>query len=601
MPGTRFYRLLAVFDLALLSLLVFFPRSSRFPGPGSMGVFLNPTGLFNLFFYFAPFFAAAGLLYVGWPTLRKHLSQKKAFTAILVFLSPILAYLVFDRSVFESDSVIYAKLGLKFYNHLLSMPEIYLRIPFFTGSYQPLLPWIGQAFTPISLLFDLPETGFLVLQSIIVFSTLALFFITLQEAFGRREISLAGCLALTSSSIFFKVSAGLWQEPLQLFFLVYLYYVLVKSRYWPAWLTIVSSVSIICLGALTKVNTVYYMIFPFLGSLAFTVIGSRPRIKIGSRTKLFSIVIFLLVVPVAWHWFSVTRGSTLEYVGQALFQKRWGSQSPLPVKIVYWLDVTVRYLYGWPILLVPYFLLLFMALNSKNYCLERPELVLLPFCTIVSTYLVHVLVVNEAMKFIVPLAPSFCLVFCYVLKAADSRVFTFLFILLVGLQWFNTALIGLGVVDEQTYTSKGNLWYAYHPIEYDSNLRRALFERNRRMVRFTCNGLDEPVHILLGLFTPRDSRSLEYHLQFMSISNDFGSCRYSNAAYRYRQNSRGNVSVNGVPVTYYVTIEPEHIKYRENSGNMMGAYLALKSNNVLVKANHGISPIISVYRISRVN
>lgn len=273
------------------------------------------------------------------PNDRRHMAAAAAFAGLL--LLPSAAWLWLDAHVWDWDPAEYGYFAIDLWRSLWTAPRLWPWLFFHAvGPKAPTLIWIAQFALPLRHVFGSAETVFHLINLAFQWGSLFLLWRCVRRATGENGVALAACLWLAGMPLFVGMSQDFLTEPLQLFAVMFIWFIAVSGEGWSA-----SKLAAFLLwgGALAlgaKASTPVYCVVPGAYSLVLLWKSLRSRnggLNAWNAAGIATGAVHLAVISA---WYALNRSEALQKVVDASVGEtayHFGYQDTFLNKMVFWI------------------------------------------------------------------------------------------------------------------------------------------------------------------------------------------------------------------------------------------------------------------------
>jgi hypothetical protein len=272
--------------------------------------------------------------------LRALLYPLAPILVIAMFSASSVVWLLRDQTVWPWDQAWYAETALDLRYATTGGIGAWLNAMVSAmGSKPPLLPWLGQAFVPLSHVLGTVEPALLLLNVFCQITTLSLVYLTARSAGVGLLSSVVGVAVTGGSSLFIGVTHQFFVEPLQMLCAAALAWTAVNCLRMPKVRVISLMLALTALSFLTKSSSFTFVV-PFIVYIIAALVISREPGKAPARfLDPLMAILALLAAGAAITWYASNWRAMAQHFANATstdFALLYGSLGSIPDKLLYW-------------------------------------------------------------------------------------------------------------------------------------------------------------------------------------------------------------------------------------------------------------------------
>jgi hypothetical protein len=285
----------------------------------------------------------------------------------------------------------------------------------------PMFVWLGQFSSPLGMLFNSYDRGFLFFLVIIQYFILYLLYKINLKIFSSRLIAVTGSVIIAAGNVFIAYSGSFFSELLSALLVVCLLYFLTHMDDLDLPLSCLLVLLLSLCVVLTKISAPVYSIITICVILFYVIKKKGCPLK-WPHYLLIGLNFLILLFGIFWFYNSVRH--MLEFSWWSAFVSLWGAESGFLHKLGYWCTECTRAMVN-PFLSVYVYGLLFLAvfLGRKNIY-KKTGIILIPLSQTLLVLIVFSMATNQVVRFLVPLLPYFVILFCWTLAYSGKRLIT---------------------------------------------------------------------------------------------------------------------------------------------------------------------------------
>jgi hypothetical protein len=274
------------------------------------------------------------------PDLQAWLYSLAPIFAIAIFSLSSVVWLLKDQTVWPWDQAWYAETALDLRYATTGGFGAWLDgMVNAMGSKPPLLPWLGQAFVPLSHVVGTVEPALLLLNVFCQIATLSLVYQTARSAGAGLGASMVGVVLTGGSSLFIGMTHQFFVEPLQMLCAAALAWTAVNSTRMPKVRVISLLLMLTAISFLTKSSSFTFVVPLMIYVIAALVISREPVKTRATFLDPFAVLLSVLAAGAAIAWYAVNWKAMAQHFANATstdFALLYGSLGSIPDKLVYW-------------------------------------------------------------------------------------------------------------------------------------------------------------------------------------------------------------------------------------------------------------------------
>lgn len=520
------------------------------------------------------------------------------FSGILVFPSIIWVFL--DKSVWPWDQAWYGQTSVNLYYQLVhqAFSEWWSGMIHAFGIKSPAIAWFGQIFVPLRKVFGSVETALLLQIILVQYFSLILFFFTLKSWLRSYIVAYTGIMMLAGTPLFVGLGHQYFVEPLQLFSVVFLLFLLTRESRWNSITIIITVVGIVFYGLLVKVSTPLYMIIPLV-VLCWRIF---PKVTMGEVKKYFLknfwhhfVLVFLsgVFIFVGICWYIENSGSLFDFVrstSSGEVANLYGTHGSFLWKVFFWLKAfiaSIGFRWTWILLGVILLGIIGKFLLSKNK-LSKP--IETHFLISIGSFLLVLVVfsfqVNEETRYILPALPYCIVIILEIFSRVNNRIVQFLFGTICVFQW--AAIHGGTLQVVQLPLNSVNIW-GQILLEQSELQKTKVLETIKKICIPESEYKTNIIAVELPWF---NANSFSYLSDQFMLDDPRRNCRYTSLGYAESDGKRALTRVREIDAPFVVMLRNEE-QIKRDAFNAVSVFVidALKRDNVYVPVDDGLNEI----------
>lgn len=492
------------------------------------------------------------------PAARRKGSKLLLYLVPIMAISPSLAWVAIDKSVWPWDQAWYGQLSVELFYTLIDSPSKWLAMMLGPHLKPPGIFWIGQFFVPLGRL--VPSIDIALLLSILITQALVLILMyrSIQNLSGGQIlVPVAGSVVIASAPLFVGLSHQYLVEPMQTLAVAWFVLIMTFAPRWGRARILGHLLAAASFAMLAKTSSPLYCLGPGLLALGYafrpTPVGDEDSWRRKDVTAMIAFGLFLTVAAAAWHYRSAAQVMlTASRAFSGPFAELYGKEDTYLNTMIYWLGAT-RVSFFVPHVFVALILILVGGCLARFAKHDTPRkhftrCAVVALVQIAGAYAVFSFGAGRDTRYLLPLLPYVAILVCWFMAEVNRPVLSSLVIAIFSVQFALVHGQALGIIEPSPAISH----WAYGPNSDAKNANTL-----NSIVASTCTEATAERYNFVGVELPWLNHHSVSYFAAKSMTPRNARCYYRPLGYVESDPERAWSLMMSLNALYYITVDPD--------------------------------------------